>query len=96
MKDLESRLAELGKRDKRNTHGHTNLGKFLIDKDNTPCELQSYPFCNKSLNIHYTKGNVLKNYAKGTVHVRCQLCGARATVLASQWLKDKDKSKKSE
>ena len=92
MKDLESKLAEYGKRDRRNTQGHNHLGQFLLDRDKTPCEQQAYPFCGKHVSVHY---HFNKKSSPNLVQVRCLICKSYANVKASQWLRDRANSKKS-
>lgn len=94
MKDMEAKLAELGKRERRAyTKDTPHLGKFVLNKPQ-PCDDRQYPFCGRQTLIHY---NHLTNQSvePGTITVRCTLCHSYQITTIDQWRRDVEKSKKS-
>jgi len=93
MDDFDNQLEQLGERKKTAIKPAYQLTPFKLNKKyKQPCDLRGYPFCRKSLVIHYHE--FTSAVAKpGTVSVRCTICKSyTASVDVKKWEQDRKKS----
>jgi len=99
VKDFDKRLAELGKWVyPQGPKSGDKPPKYVLnqpkDRDKPRCNGQ-YPFCMRSLHIHYHTITNAKA-PKHTAAIKCKICNRGGVVNVAQWREDVAKSKKSE